>query len=251
DEALAKLGCSGQRALEPGDGAREVAVVRASLRIVKDEAAHLSGVLRDEIVLVVPAVAPKLAETERGRVRPGVPPLIGARILERNPRLLSIDVALQSGEGELLVERQRLHLDRIERGGGRGESRQRLPLGPGDAFLDRLDRRIGERSIRPARDLLGPGDSCEENERDDPQRTAPAIRSSDARVPIQSPEVRDQHLIVFRFLPTRPIFSIFSMSESACGTLQAVSPISTSTVPMARAARFASARSGLTYAPTE
>ncbi len=40
-----------------------------------------------------------------------------------------------------------------------------------------------------------------------------------------------QHLIVFRFFPTRPAFSTFSMYSVASGTLQLVPCMSTSTLP--------------------
>ena len=47
-----------------------------------------------------------------------------------------------------------------------------------------------------------------------------------------------QHRIVFRFFPTRPIFSIFAMYAAATGTSHAVSPTSTDTSPISRRRRF-------------
>ena len=54
-----------------------------------------------------------------------------------------------------------------------------------------------------------------------------------------------QHFIVFRFLPTRPIFSILAMYSVASGTLQDVSPIATSTLPIFLAVAFACFSNGL------
>ena len=45
-----------------------------------------------------------------------------------------------------------------------------------------------------------------------------------------------QHLALLRFLPRRPILMILRMVAGASGVLQAVSPHSTSTSPMASAA---------------
>lgn len=57
---------------------------------------------------------------------------------------------------------------------------------------------------------------------------------------------RSQHRIDFRFLPTRPIASIFAMYANARGTSHAVSPASTVTSPISCAALFACLSSGFT-----
>jgi len=51
---------------------------------------------------------------------------------------------------------------------------------------------------------------------------------------------------VFRFRPARPIAATFSIAATAAGTWQAVSPMSTSTGPIASAARRAASLSGTT-----
>ena len=55
-----------------------------------------------------------------------------------------------------------------------------------------------------------------------------------------------QHRTVFRFAPSLSAASIFAMYAAASGTLQSVSPMSTSTGPIAFAAAFARAVNGTT-----
>jgi hypothetical protein len=74
-------------------------------------------------------------------------------------------------------------------------------------------------------------------------REAYRIRRSAERQPTGTPH---QHAACARFFPTRPIFSILEMYSQASGTWHDVSPMSTSTAPIALPIAFAFAVSGAT-----
>src|SRR5688572_5529452 len=91
------------------------------------------------------------------------------------------------------------------------------------------------------------GPSNPKRERGVGRRPSLTLRVSDTSAAFQ---ISSQHIAVLRFFPTRPIDSIFAMYAHASGTWHDVSPMSTSTVPIARPTAFAFAVSGATYPPT-
>lgn len=119
----------GQGAAQSCDGSGEVAVVGAEGGIVKDDSLDFGGVLGEEIVFVLAGVGGGEGEVDIGGFEPGVAAFIGARVEEENAGLGAVDLALEGGEGDLLVAGEGLDFDGIERG-RRGKMGQGLASGP-------------------------------------------------------------------------------------------------------------------------
>lgn len=133
DFAFAGLGgdfrSHGEGVAQSGDGSGEVAVMRAEGGIVKDDSLDFGGVLGEEIVFVLAGVGGGESEIDIGGFEPGVAAFIGAGVEEENAGLGAVDLALEGGEGDLLVAGEGVDFDGVERGRG-GEMGQGLAGGP-------------------------------------------------------------------------------------------------------------------------
>ena len=123
-----------------GHGPGQVPVMRAEGAVIEHHAVQFLRILRQQLVAGRPFIVRAGAET-RG-VRPSECPLLRTGFDQQDPRLLAVHPALQGGEGDLLVLREILHRDRVQRLRRGRKGRHRLPLRPGQALRDILHPRI-------------------------------------------------------------------------------------------------------------
>ncbi|MFM1945059.1 MAG: hypothetical protein RI897_4041 [Verrucomicrobiota bacterium] len=108
--------------------------MRADGRVVEDDTFGFAEVFCEQLKFGFVGEEVLRGEVDRGGVGPGIAAFVRARVDEVDSRLGPVDQALECGEGQLFIAGERPDIDSVERGGGAGESWDRLACGPVDAF---------------------------------------------------------------------------------------------------------------------